>query len=68
MALRAPLEQRAGPTIEFLGWVDGDALAQLYAVAARWSFPAKKIFGIVAVHAPASGGPLLSVEAERWKG
>jgi len=58
--LRAQHEQGAGPTIKFLGWVDGDALAQLYAPCRALVFPGEENFGIVAVEAQASGRPVIA--------
>ena len=40
--LRSRLERRAGPNVEFLGWVDHAVLAEL-ARAKRWFFLEKKI-------------------------
>ena len=54
------LKKMAGPTIEFLGRVDDDKLAQYYSNCKAFIFPQEEDFGIVAVEALASGRPLVA--------
>lgn len=58
--LRRKLEQRGGPNIEFLGWVDDCTLAKLYASCRALIFPGEEDFGIVPLEAQASGRPVIA--------
>jgi glycosyltransferase involved in cell wall biosynthesis len=50
----------AGPTIEFVGQVTDERLAELYAGAAAVVFPQEEDFGIVPLEAMASGRPVIA--------
>ncbi len=54
------LKALAGPTIEFLGAVADERLAELYAHAQAVIFPQEEDFGIVPLEAMASGRPVLA--------
>ena len=54
------LKKIAGPTIEFLGRVPEDKLADYYAKCQAFIFPQEEDFGIVAIEAMASGRPLIA--------
>lgn len=56
----ARLRKIAGPTIEFLGWKDGTALADYYANCRALIFPGEEDFGIVPVEAQAYGKPVIA--------
>ncbi|MDZ4760938.1 MAG: glycosyltransferase [Alphaproteobacteria bacterium] len=56
----ASLRRIAGPTIEFLGRVPFDILAEHYARCRAFLFPAEEDFGIVPVEAMASGAPVIA--------
>ena len=58
--LRAGLERRARPNIEFLGWVDDEALVGLYGSCQSLIFPGEEDFGIVPLEAQASGRPVIA--------
>jgi glycosyltransferase involved in cell wall biosynthesis len=58
--LRQKLERRAGPHVEFLGWVDDALLPRLYASCRALLFPGEEDFGIVAIEAQASGRPVIA--------
>jgi glycosyltransferase involved in cell wall biosynthesis len=58
--LRTLLETKAGPNIEFLGWVDDAKLAKLYASCQALIFPGEEDFGIVPLEAQASGRPVIA--------
>ncbi len=58
--LRKKLEDRAGPNIEFLGWLDGQALADLYASCQALILPGEEDFGIAPLEAQASGRPVIA--------
>ena len=57
------LRARYGDSAEFLGRVDDDALARLYAQAAALVVPNVEEFGIAAVEAQAAGRPVVAVDA-----
>ena len=61
--LKRSLEKRAGPNIEFLGWVDDARLAELYASCTALVFPGEEDFGIVPLEAQASGRPVIAYGA-----
>jgi glycosyltransferase involved in cell wall biosynthesis len=54
------LRKMAGPTVEFLGRVPDDILAEHYARCRALLFPAEEDFGIVPVEAMASGAPVIA--------
>ena len=58
--LKKSLEKRAGPSIEFLGWVEDSRLAELYAGCEAVVFPGEEDFGIVPLEAQASGRPVIA--------
>lgn len=53
----------AGPTVEFLGWQDDAAVAELMSGARALIFPAHEDFGIVPVEAQAAGIPVVAFGA-----
>ncbi len=59
-----PEEQRlralAGPTVEFLGWRDDEAVAALYARCRALIFPTLEDFGITPLEAMAAGRPVIA--------
>lgn len=58
------LRQRLGERARFLGWLDGEALAETYANADIFLFPsATDTFGQVILEAQASGLPVVAVAA-----
>lgn len=57
------LKAMANDNIEFLGRVDGDRLAKLYAEAQAFIFPGKEDFGITPLEANASGTPVIAYGA-----
>lgn len=59
---RASLQDRAGPTVTFLGRLDDSGLAASYAHARALVFPADEDAGIVPLEAMASGLPVLALE------
>jgi len=59
---KAELEQRAGPTVTFEGWVEGDRKRELLSGAkATINNSITEDFGIVPIESMASGTPVLSV-------
>jgi glycosyltransferase involved in cell wall biosynthesis len=58
--LRRRLEKQARRNIEFLGWVEGEALAELYASCQALVFPGEEDFGITPLEAQASGRPVIA--------
>jgi glycosyltransferase involved in cell wall biosynthesis len=58
--LRGRLEQSANSNIEFLGWVDDAALAELYGSCQALVFPGEEDFGIVPLEAQACGRPVIA--------
>jgi glycosyltransferase involved in cell wall biosynthesis len=58
--LRKRLERMAKPNIQFLGWVDDEALPMLYASCQALIFPGEEDFGIVPLEAQASGRPVIA--------
>lgn len=60
--LRRALERRAKSNIQFLGWVDDQRLAELYARCAALIFPGEEDFGIVPLEAQACGRPVIGFQ------
>ncbi|MCF8033526.1 MAG: glycosyltransferase [Desulfarculaceae bacterium] len=56
----ARLKAMAGPTVEFLGWVGDEHLADLYARAKAFLFPGEEDFGITPLESMASGRPVIA--------
>lgn len=54
------LRRLAGPSVEFLGAVDGADLVRLYREAAAFLMPGEEDFGIAAVEAQACGTPVVA--------
>lgn len=59
----AELKRRAGPTVEFLGWVDNARLPELVANARAFLMPGEEDFGIAPVEANAAGRPVIACAA-----
>jgi len=59
----ARLRSLAGPTVEFLGYQDGDALQNLYRNASAVLFPGDEDFGLVPLEALATGRPVVAFKA-----
>jgi len=57
------LRKIAGPTIEFLGRVPDEKIADYYAKCRAFIFPQEEDFGIVAIEAMASGRPIIAYRA-----
>lgn len=60
---RGRLEQMAGPTIEFLGWVDEETRRDLFARCRGFIFPGEEDFGITPLEAMAAGRPVIAYGA-----
>lgn len=58
--MRKKLEKMAHPNVEFIGWVDDQALPALYASCQALIFPGEEDFGIVPLEAQASGRPVIA--------
>jgi glycosyltransferase involved in cell wall biosynthesis len=58
--LKKTLQKKAGPNVEFLGWIDDTKLAELYATCQALIFPGEEDFGIVPLEAQASGRPVIA--------
>jgi glycosyltransferase involved in cell wall biosynthesis len=58
--LKRSLEKKAGPNVEFLGWVEDRDLPDLYARCKALIFPGEEDFGIVPLEAHASGRPVIA--------
>lgn len=54
------LQEKAGPTVEFLGFVPDEDLPELYARAKAFIFPGLEDFGITPVQAQAAGRPVIA--------
>ena len=54
------LKAKAGPTVEFLGFVPDEDLPDLYARAKAFIFPGLEDFGITPVQAQAAGRPVIA--------
>lgn len=57
------LRALAGPTVEFLGQVDNEEIARLYARARAFVFPGLEDFGITPLEAMAAGCPVIAYAA-----
>jgi glycosyltransferase involved in cell wall biosynthesis len=57
---RKSLEATAGPTVEFLGRLEDDEIARLYARCRGFIFPGYEDFGITPVEAQAAGRPVIA--------
>ena len=57
---RKALERMAGPTVQFLGWVEEDTLVRLMQRARAFIFPGLEDFGIAPVEAMACGRPVIA--------
>jgi glycosyltransferase involved in cell wall biosynthesis len=60
---RKRLQRLAGPTVEFLGWVEDAELPRLYRGARGLIFPQVEDFGLVAAEAVACGTPIIAYRA-----
>lgn len=58
----ARLQEMAGPTVEFLGYVPDDDLPDLFARARAFVFPGLEDFGITPVQAQAAGRPVIAFQ------
>jgi glycosyltransferase involved in cell wall biosynthesis len=54
------LQKLAGPTVDILGSLSNDAIADLYAKCKAFIFPGKEDFGITPVEAMAAGAPVIA--------
>jgi glycosyltransferase involved in cell wall biosynthesis len=57
------LQRSAGPTIQFLGYVDQKDLPSLYASAEATLFPGEEDFGLVPLESMACGSPVIAFRA-----
>src|SRR5439155_1645011 len=55
------LEALAGPSVEFLGWLDDVRVADLFARCRAFIFPTLEDFGITPLEAMASGRPVIAL-------
>jgi glycosyltransferase involved in cell wall biosynthesis len=60
---RERLEEMAGPTITFLGYVPDDELSDLFARCRAFLFPGEEDFGIAPIQAMAAGRPVIAYAA-----
>jgi glycosyltransferase involved in cell wall biosynthesis len=58
-----PLRRLAGPTVQFVGWVDDATLRGLYRSCRALIFPGEEDFGLVPLEAMACGKPVLALSA-----
>jgi glycosyltransferase involved in cell wall biosynthesis len=56
----ARLRALAGPSVEFLGWRDDEAVARLYERCRAFVFPTLEDFGITPLEANAAGRPVIA--------
>jgi glycosyltransferase involved in cell wall biosynthesis len=56
------LKKMAGPTIQFLGHVDNEEIADLYSKCRAFVFPGVEDFGITPLEAMAAGAPVIALE------
>jgi glycosyltransferase involved in cell wall biosynthesis len=54
------ISQLAGPTVELLGHLSNDAIADLYSKCKAFVFPGKEDFGITPLEAMAAGAPVIA--------
>ncbi len=54
------LQEMAGPTVEFLGFVPDDGVPELFARARAFVFPGLEDFGITPLQAQAAGRPVIA--------
>ncbi|MEE9276461.1 MAG: glycosyltransferase [bacterium] len=57
------VRRMGGPNVEFLGWQDDGALAELYAGCRAFVFPGEEDFGITPLEAQACGRPVIALGA-----
>ena len=55
------LRERAGPSVEFLGWQPDEVVREHYARCRALIFPGEEDFGIVPLEAMASGKPVIAL-------
>lgn len=60
---RQRLERLAGPSVEFLGWVDESTRRDLFARCRAFIFPGEEDFGITPLEAMAAGRPVIAFGA-----
>ncbi|HEX2035560.1 MAG TPA: glycosyltransferase [Chloroflexota bacterium] len=60
---RGRLEAMAGPTVEFLGWVDEESKRRYLQGCRAFIFPSEEDFGITPVEAMAAGRPVVAFGA-----
>jgi glycosyltransferase involved in cell wall biosynthesis len=60
---REDLERRAGPNVEFLGFVSDEEKRRLFARCKAAIFPAEDDFGIAQVEVQAAGRPVIALRA-----
>jgi glycosyltransferase involved in cell wall biosynthesis len=58
---RDKLKKLGGPTVDFLGQLSDQAIADLYAKCKAFVFPGKEDFGITPLEAMASGAPVIAL-------
>jgi glycosyltransferase involved in cell wall biosynthesis len=58
---RQRLEQHAGPSVHFTGWIDSEELVKFYNGCQAFLFPGEEDFGITAVEAQACGRPVIGL-------
>jgi len=56
------LKKLAGPTIQFLGQVSNEAIAELYSKCRAFVFPGVEDFGITPLEAMAAGAPVIALK------
>jgi glycosyltransferase involved in cell wall biosynthesis len=56
------LKKMAGPTIQFLGSLSNEAIAQLYSECRALIFPGVEDFGITPIEAMAAGSPVIALK------